>query len=119
MSTMSTHAGSLGSEGTNPRFFDGFTKMMLAIMIAMELAIFASATYMSHHKLTGIGTDDVVNNLATATKVKGEHHPFVELPGDSELSAFSVANFFAGIIVGYNWLRLFGSKPQPSTKKDA
>ncbi len=115
---MSTQAETLGSEGSDPRFFDGFTKMMLAIMIVVELAIFASASYMSHHKMTGIGTDDVVNNLATATKVHGEHHPFVELPGDAELSAFSVANFFAGIIVGYNWLRLFGSKPQPGTKEE-
>jgi cobalt/nickel transport protein len=117
MSTMSPQANAFGSEGDNPRFFDGFTKVMLAILIVMELAIFASASYMSHHKLTGIGTDDVVNNLATATKVNGEHHPFVELPGDSELSAFSVANFFAGVIVGYNWLRLFGTKPQSGTKK--
>jgi cobalt/nickel transport protein len=50
--------------------------------------------------------------------VNGEHHPFVELPGDSELSAFSVANFFAGMIVGYHWVRLFGSKPQPGAKKE-
>jgi cobalt/nickel transport protein len=118
MSTMSTHPRAFGSEGDNPRFFDGFTKVVLAIMIVMELAIFASGSYMSRHKLTGIGTDDVVNNLATATKVNGEHHPFVELPGDAELSAFSVANFFAGLIVGYNWLRLFGSKPQPTPKKE-
>lgn len=118
MNTMSTQASPIGAEGTNPHFFDGFTKVMLAVMIVMELAIFASASYMSHHKLTGTGTDDIVNNLATATKVNGEHHPFVELPGDSELSAFSVANFFAGVIVGYNWLKLFGAKPQPGTKKD-
>lgn len=118
MSTISTQAQPRGSEGSNPRFFDGFTKVMLAIMIIMELAIFASASYMSRHKMTGGGTDDLVNNLATATKAHGEHHPFVELPGDSELSAFSVANFFAGVIVGYNWLRLFGAKPQPGTKKE-
>ena len=117
MSTMSTQANAFGSEGDNPRFFDGFTKAVLAILIVMELAIFASGSYMSRHKLTGIGTDDVVNNLATATKVNGEHHPFVELPGDAELSAFSVANFLAGLIVGYNWLRLFGAKPQPDPKK--
>lgn len=117
MNAMSTQAQSPGSEEGNPRFFDGFTKMMLVILIVIELAIFASANYMSHHKMTGVGTDDVVNNLATATKVKGEHHPFIELPGDSELSAFSVANFFAGLIVGYNWLRLFGSKAQPGTKQ--
>ena len=118
MSTMGTQTGAFGSEGNNPRFFDGFTKVMLALMIIIELAIFASASYMSHHKMTGIGTDDVVNNLATATKVNGEHHPFVELPGDSELSAFSVANFFAGLIVGYHWVKLFGTKPQSDTKKE-
>jgi hypothetical protein len=67
---MSTQVKTLGSEGNNPRFFKGFTKMMLVTMIVIELAIFASGTYMSHHKLTGIGTD--------------EHHPFVELPGDAE-----------------------------------
>ena len=118
MSSMSSPAKALGPEGASVRFFDGFTKVMLATMIFIELCIFASASYMSHHKLTGIGTDDVVNNLATSTKVNGEHHPFIELPGDSELSAFSVANFFAGLIVGYNWLRLFGNKPQPDTKKE-
>ena len=115
---MSTSIAQFGSEGENPRFFDGFTRAVLVILIVMELSIFASATYMSHHKMTGTGTDDIVNNLATATKVNGEHHPFVELPGDSELSAFSVANFCAGLIVGYHWLRLFGSKPQSATRKE-
>jgi len=118
MDVVNTQVKGLGSEGKAPPFFDGFTKMMLIIMIVMELAIFASAKYMSSHKMAGGGTDDLVNNLASATKVNGEHHPFVELPGDSELSAFSVANFFAGVIVGYNWLRLFGAKPQQGRKED-
>jgi len=113
---MSTQANAFGSEGDNPPFFDGFTKTALAIMIVMLLAIFASGSYMASHKLKGGGTDDAVNDLAAATQ-KGQHHPFVELPGDAELSAFSVANFFAGLIVGYNWLRLFGAKPQPDPKK--
>ncbi len=119
MSATNTQVKGFGSEGATPHFFDGFTKVMLAVMIVIELAIIASGAYMASHKLTGVGTDDVVNNLATATKVNGEHHPFVQLPGDSELSAFSVANFFAGVIVGYNWLRLFGSKPQTGTKEDS
>jgi hypothetical protein len=29
---MSTQANAFGSEGDNPRFFDGFSKVMLAIM---------------------------------------------------------------------------------------
>jgi cobalt/nickel transport protein len=115
---MSTQVKEFGSEGSNPSFFDGYTKMVLAIMIVILLAIFASGTYMSHHKMKGAGTDDIVNDLATATKVNGEHHPFVELPGDAEISAFSVANFCAGLIVGYHWLKLFGSKPQSGTKKE-
>jgi cobalt/nickel transport protein len=118
MNIASTPVKTFGSEGNNPRFFDGFTRVVLVIMIVIELAIFASGSYMSHHKLTGTGTDDIVNNLATATKVNGEHHPFVELPGDAQLSAFSVANFFAGMIVGYNWLKLFGTQPQPGPKKE-
>jgi cobalt/nickel transport protein len=118
MDAVNPHIKGLDSEGKAPAFFDGFTKTMLAILIVLELAIFASATYMTHHKMTGGGTDDFVNNLASATKVNGEHHPFVELPGDSELSAFSVANFFAGVIVGYNWLRLFGAKPQSGRKEE-
>lgn len=115
---MAAQIKTFGSEGSNPRFFDSFTRVVLTVMIVMELAIFASGSYMSRHKLTGTGTDDIVNNLATATKVNGEHHPFVELPGDAELSAFSVANFFAGLIVGYHWLILFGSQPQSGTKKE-
>ena len=66
--------------------------------------------------MKGTGTDDIVNDLGSAASHTA-HHPVVELPGDAELSAFSVANFFSGMIVGYHWLRLFGSRPQGSTKK--
>lgn len=98
------------------RFFDGFTKTILSIMIFLLLIIFASGKYMSLHKLGGSGTDDIVNDLATAV-THGKHHPVVDLPGDAEVSAFSVANFFAGMIVGYHWLKLFGAKPKPHTEK--
>jgi cobalt/nickel transport protein len=118
MSAMNTQAKAFGSEGENPRFFDGFTKVVLAIMITILLAIFVSANYMSAHKMTAVGTDDAVNDLAAATQPHGEHHPFVQLPGDAEVSAFSVANFFAGLIVGYHWLKLFGPKPQLPRKKE-
>lgn len=101
------------------RFFDGFTRTMLATMFVLLVAIFISGHYMSTHKMTGIGTDDKVNNLAAAT-AHGQHHPFAQLPGDAELGAFSVANFFAGLIVGYHWVRLFGARtPQrPQDKKE-
>ncbi len=98
-------------------FFDGFTKTMLAVMCVILLFIFASGSYMSSHNMDGNGTDNHVNDLATNVAHK-QHHPFVELPGDAEVGAFSVANFFAGLIVGYHWLKLFGGKPQESADDD-
>ena len=115
---MSPQVNGSGGVVEDSRFFDGFTKTMLAVLFCLLLVIFATGKYMSYHKMTGIGTDDIVNNLASGTS-HTEHHPFIDLPGDAELSAFSVANFFAGLIVGYHWLRLFGTKPQNSTKKTA
>src|SRR5580658_8472245 len=97
---MSTRINVPGGAVEDSRFFDGFTKTMLAVGFCLLLVIFATGKYMSAHKMTGIGTDDIVNNLGSAASHTA-HHPFVELPGDAELSAFSVANFFAGMIVGY------------------
>lgn len=108
-----------GRADASYRFFDGFTRTMLGTMFVLLVGIFISGNYMSAHKLTGAGTDDKVNNLAAAT-IHGSHHPFVNLPGDAELGAFSVANFFAGLIVGYHWVRLFGTKeapPRPEKKE--
>lgn len=96
-------------EAKKTQFFDGFTKTMLAVMCVILLFIFASGTYMNSHNMDGSGTDNHVNDLATGVAHK-PHHPFVELPGDAEVGAFSVANFFAGLIVGYHWLKLFGGK---------
>jgi len=97
---------------TNVNLFDGFTKWMLAVMILILAIIFGSAKYMASHNMEAGGTDDAVNDLATNV-TKLEHHPFIELPGDAEVGAFSVANFFAGLIVGHYWQRLFGKKENP------
>ena len=113
---MSVLSQSPGHDRAEFRFFDGFTRTVLAVMFVILLAIFASGKYMSLHDMKGVGTDDNVNNLA-ATVAKGQHYPFIELPGDAELGAFSVANFFAGLIVGYHWLKLFGAKPQRSADR--
>lgn len=113
---MNVRVNAAGAAEENIRFFDGFTRTMLAVMFVILLAIFASGKYMSSHQMKGAGTDDFVNDLA-ATTAQGEHHPFIELPGDAEVGAFSVANFFAGLIVGYHWLKLFGAKPQGGAEK--
>lgn len=113
---MGTQFISPGSAAADTRFFDGFTKTMLSVLLFLLLTIFASGKYMSSHGLKAVGTDDIVNDLASDT-AHGAHHPFIELPGDAEVAAFSVANFFAGLIVGYHWLKLFGSKPQNALKK--
>ncbi|MGO8692493.1 MAG: hypothetical protein ACLQMF_02370 [Rectinemataceae bacterium] len=94
------------------KLLDGFTRTMLIVMFLILAAIFGSAKYMTEHKMAAGGTDDAVNDLATgATKL--QHHPFIELPGDAEVGAFSVANFFAGMIVGHYWQKLFAKKDTP------
>ncbi|MBV8045766.1 MAG: hypothetical protein JO171_01320 [Paludibacterium sp.] len=101
------------------RFFDGYTRVMLSVMFVILMFIFASGKYMSAHKMEATGTDDKVNNLATQV-TRGEHHPFIDLPGDAQVGAFSIANFFAGLIVGHHWTRLFGTrKVARDEEKDA
>jgi len=89
------------------KFFDSYTRVLLSVMFVMLLFIFGAGKYMTSHAMEAGGTDDLVNNLATVVS-KGEHHPFAELPGDAQLGAFSVANFFAGLIVGHHWEKIFG-----------
>ena len=87
-------------------WFDPFTRWMLIIMFAILAIIFIAAKYMDMHGMLGGGTDDTVNAMASsAAHVKA--HPFINLPGDAQVGAFSVANFFAGMIVGHNWKKLF------------
>jgi cobalt/nickel transport protein len=113
---MSTQINVSSKKAEDSRFFDGFTKTMLSCLLFLLLVVFTTGKYMGAHNMKGTGTDDIVNDLSAA-KAQKVHHPFIELPGDAELSAFSLANFFAGLIVGYHWLKLFGSKPQDSTKE--
>lgn len=96
----------------NVKLLDGFTKTMLIVMVLILAIIFGSAKYMTNHKMTAEGTDNKVNDLATGI-TKLEHHPFIELPGDAQVGAFSVANFFAGLIVGHHWQKLFSRKDAP------
>lgn len=94
------------SGAENISWFDPFTRWMLITMFVLLTLIFMTSKYMSMHEMKGAGTDDIVNDMA-AEAVKQKHHPVVELPGDAEVGAFSVANFFAGMIVGHNWKKLF------------
>jgi len=94
------------------KMFDGFTKLMLTVMISILIVIFASGKYMSSRNMDAAGTDNNVNNMASSV-AKVPHHPFIELPGDAEVGAFTVSAFFAGIIIGHYWEKLFGE----STKK--
>jgi len=75
-------------------------------MFVLLAAIFIAAKYMDMHNMTGGGTDDVVNAMASMA-AHAKAHPFINLPGDAQVGAFSVANFFSGLIVGHHWKRLF------------
>ena len=99
------------------KWFDSFTKMMLTVMITILIFIFISGKYMDSHKMEAGGTDDAVNNLASVV-TKVAHHPFIDLPGDAQVGAFSVANFFAGLVVGHHWEKLFGDKKKKEEEDD-
>lgn len=92
---------------TNLKWFDTYTKVLLTVMVVLLLFIFGAGKYMASHQMEAGGTDDTVNTLATDV-THGDHHPFAELPGDAQVGAFSVANFFAGLIIGHHWELLFG-----------
>ncbi len=94
----------LASSGQS--WFDPFTRTMLAIMIVLLIFIFAAAKYMDSRNMTADGTDNTVNNMATQVS-REQHHPFIYLPGDAQVGAFSVANLFVGIIIGHSWNKLF------------
>jgi len=93
------------------KWFDGFTKAILLTMFILLAFIFISAKYMSNHKMEAGGTDDVVNTMAS--KVTGSPaHAFLDLPGDAQVGAFSVANLCVGLIVGHLWTSLFGKNAE-------
>jgi len=87
-------------------WFDPFTRWMLIIMFILLAAIFGAAKYMDTHHMQGGGTDDTVNAMASQV-AHVQSHPFIDLPGDAQVGAFSVANFFVGMIIGHNWKKLF------------
>jgi cobalt/nickel transport protein len=100
----------------DPPFFDRFTKTMLIVMFALLLFVGASAKIMTHYHMAAAGTDDKVNALGS-TAAGRQAHPFLELPGDTQVAAFTIASFFVGIIVGYSIQKLFvkkeGTDPEP------
>ena len=92
------------------QWFDGFTKVVLSVMFVLLLFIFLSGKYMDSHRMAAGGTDDAVNSMAS--RVSGtRHHPFIELPGDAEVGAFSVANFCAGLACGVDQDRVQHRSP--------
>jgi len=95
----------------NTSWFDPFTRWMLIIMFSVLVLIFGAAKYMDMHHMEAGGTDDTVNAMASRT-AHAEAHPFINLPGDAQVGAFSVANFFVGMIVGHSWKKLFETEKE-------
>ncbi|MHB1464670.1 MAG: hypothetical protein ACYCXU_06110 [Thermoleophilia bacterium] len=108
--------GSKKRASAQQSWFDPFTKTMLAIMLVLLLFIFAAAKYMDSHHMEASGTDDFVNNMATQVSNE-QHHPFIYLPGDAQVGAFSVANLFVGLIIGHSWQKLFSVR-DPEAEED-
>lgn len=105
---MKTHENAVQADTS---WFDPFTRWMLIIMFVLLTLIFGAAKYMDMHNMQGGGTDDTVNAMASQ-KAHVESHPFINLPGDAQVGAFSVANFFVGMIVGHSWRKLFETETE-------
>jgi len=52
------------------------------------------------------GVDDIVETTAIEGHTRTPH-PLLELPGDAEVGAFTVAALGTGIIIGFLWRKLF------------
>ncbi|HIE26310.1 TPA: hypothetical protein EYP66_03385 [Candidatus Poribacteria bacterium] len=55
------------------------------------------------------GVDDVVETIAVEGHDK-EPRPVLELPGDTEVGAFTIASLGVGLIIGYTWRKIFSEK---------
>ena len=74
---MNMRTGENSTAKTTP-WFDPFTRWMLIIMFALLAAIFIAAKYMDMHDMTGGGTDDAVNAMASKAaqrQVSSFHRP--------------------------------------------
>ncbi|MBI3946174.1 MAG: hypothetical protein HY321_09670 [Armatimonadetes bacterium] len=85
---------------------DRFVKGVAGVTFALLMVIFVNAYIGARagHDLGGL--DDRVETIAIGTR-KLEPRPVLELPGDSEVGAFTVAALGMGMIIGYTWRKLF------------
>jgi len=100
---------------------DKFVKTVAIVTITMLAIIFVN-TYIGVHYMGHeySGVDDVVETTAIEGHTKNPH-PLLELPGDAEVGAFTVAALGTGIIIGFLWRKLFyeESEEKPGVKTTA
>ncbi len=86
---------------------DAFVRKTAGITLALLAFIFLNAYVGARTGKDLGGLDDRIETMA----VRGhavEPRPVLELPGDSEVGAFTVAALGVGMIIGYSWRKLFG-----------
>lgn len=86
---------------------DRFTKGIAGVTLALLMVIFVNAYIGARTGKDLGGLDDKVESLALGQHQR-EARPVLELPGDSEVGAFTVAALGTGMFIGYTWRKLFG-----------
>jgi len=93
---------------------DNFVKSVAIVTVTLLTVIFIS-TYIGVNFLGSKfeGIDDVVERIAVEEhKHIKNPHPVMELPGDAEVGAFTVASLGVGMIIGFLWRKLFYENAQ-------
>ena len=85
---------------------DGFVKGVIGVTLALLAFVFVNAYIGSRTGRDLGGLDDRIETMAVAGRAL-QPHPVLELPGDSEVGAFTIAAFGMGMVVGYTWRKLF------------
>ncbi len=86
---------------------DTFVKRVALVTLVLLAIIFANAFIGVRLGKDLGGLDDRVETMAVEQH-RLEPRPVLELPGDSEVGAFTVAALGMGMIIGYSWRKMFG-----------
>lgn len=88
---------------------DPFVRNVALITLGMLALLFIN-TYIGVRLGNELGgVDDVIESMAI-NGLNKQARPFMELPGDTEVGAFTIAALGMGMVIGYLWRKLFSER---------
>jgi len=99
---------------------DSFVRNVAIVTVVLLGMIFIN-TYIGSQFLGNefSAVDDIVETAAIqGQSLHKDPHPVLELPGDAEVGAFTVASLGAGIIIGFLWHKLLYNEEKVKNKEE-